>query len=90
MSARGADSVPVIAPEPLAAPAISTGPAWNGPSALQSSLNMRPPSAASTPAVLAFKAAPARLAEPTASRRACRLAWTISCGFAPSSRSSSG
>ena len=43
-----------------------------------------------TPAVLAFRAAPFKLAEPTASRRPCRFACALSCGLPPRSRSSSG
>jgi hypothetical protein len=87
-SARGSASVPVMAPEPLALPVISTGPARNGPSADQSSLNFSAPFSR-TPALVALTAAPFS----SALARDIFPSWILPLadrlGDAPSSRSSS-
>ena len=57
-SARGEAQSPVMAPEPLALPAISSGPASNGPWVVQSNASFRVPSSPICPLAPTLAAAP--------------------------------
>ncbi len=88
-SARGLPNVPVTAPPPSAAPAISNGPTSSGPLACQATFNASVPSPPTRPVALAAPAAPLRSALVTSNARPFQIAWPFSAGVAPSSRSRS-
>ena len=84
----GASSEPVMMLVPLAVPPISSGPAWNGPVALQLPFNASL-SAIIVPAPLAWAVAPINDALVTAMPSRSRAAFRLSIGLAPSKRSAS-
>ncbi len=61
-SARGAATVPVIAPSPDALPDTCTGPAWKGPSAVHDTFMAMGPDGLTTPAPVISILAPLMLA----------------------------